>query len=115
MINEIFDEYTLQIRETYGIDGGLISILGKAKVQVNRLGGALHATSITAAVFEQLINDNSLSGHYDKSKPVFDLLKRAVRDFKEAHKWIMVSEETVRAAASLMNYFVNQKETRYKS
>ena len=110
MINEIFDEYTLQIREAYGIDKGLGSILGKAKVQVNRLAGALHATSLTAAVFQQLINDNSLPGHYDKSKPVFDLLKRAVRDFKETHKWIMVSEETSRAAASPMKYFVNQKK-----
>ncbi|CAM4847935.1 unnamed protein product, partial [Rotaria magnacalcarata] len=66
VINDAFDEYTLQIREAYGIDQGLGSILGKAKVQVSKIAGALHAVSLAAAVFDQLINDDSLPGYYDK-------------------------------------------------
>ncbi|CAF4282088.1 unnamed protein product, partial [Rotaria magnacalcarata] len=76
VINDAFDECTLQIREAYGIDQDLGSILGKAKVQVSKIAGALHAVSLAAAVFDQLINDDSLPGYYDKSKAVFDLLKR---------------------------------------
>ena len=110
VINNVFDEYTLQIREVYGIDQGLGSILGKAKVQVSRLAGALHATSLASAVFDQLISDNSLPGYYEKSKPVFDLLKRVVRDFKDTHKWTIISEDTAKAAVLLMNYFVIQKK-----
>jgi hypothetical protein len=110
VINNVFDEYTLQIREAYGIDQGLGSILGKAKVQVSRLAGALHATSLAAGVFDRLIDDDSLPGYYDNSKPTFDLLKGAVRDFKETHKWTVVSEITAYAAVSLMNYFVTQKK-----
>ncbi|CAF3535344.1 unnamed protein product [Rotaria socialis] len=66
VINDAFDEYTLQIREAYGIDQGLGSILGKAKVQVSKIAGALHAVSLAAAVFDQLINDDSLPGYYGK-------------------------------------------------
>ncbi|CAF4088590.1 unnamed protein product, partial [Rotaria magnacalcarata] len=62
VIDNIFDEYTLQIREAYGIDQGLGSILGKAKVQVSRIAGVLHATFLASAVFDQLINDDSLPG-----------------------------------------------------
>ncbi|CAF4271597.1 unnamed protein product [Rotaria magnacalcarata] len=76
VINNAFDEYTLPIRETYGIDQGLESILGKAKVQVRKIAVGLHAVSLAAAIFDQLINDDSLPGYYDKSKAVFDLLKR---------------------------------------
>ncbi|CAF3444731.1 unnamed protein product [Rotaria socialis] len=79
VIDNIFDEYTLQIREAYGIDQGLGSILGKAKVQISRFAAAIHATSLASAVFDQLANDDSLPGYYEKSKPMFDLLKRAVR------------------------------------
>ncbi|CAF1656414.1 unnamed protein product, partial [Adineta ricciae] len=110
VINNAFDEYTLQIREAYGIDQGLGSILGKAKVQISRLAGTLHAVSLASAVFDVLINDNSLPGYFDKTRPVFDLLKRAVTDFKDTHKWTMISEDTARAATSLMNYFITQKK-----
>ncbi|CAF4179783.1 unnamed protein product [Rotaria magnacalcarata] len=79
VIDNIFDEYTLRIREAYGIDQGLGSILGKAKVQISRLAAAIHATSLASAVFDQLANDDSLPGYYEKSKPIFDLLKRAIR------------------------------------
>ncbi|CAF4632271.1 unnamed protein product, partial [Rotaria magnacalcarata] len=75
-MNDAFDEYTLQIREAYGIDQGLGSILGKAKVQVSKTTGDLRAVSLAAAVFDELINDDSLPGYYEKSKAVFDLLKR---------------------------------------
>ncbi|CAF1627134.1 unnamed protein product [Rotaria magnacalcarata] len=68
VINDAFDEYTLQIREAYGIDQGLGSILGKAKVQVSKIAGALHVVSLAAAVFDQLINDDSLPGYYDKNE-----------------------------------------------
>ena len=110
VIDNIFDEYTLQIREAYGIDQGLGSILGKAKVQVSKLAGAIHATSLASAVFDQLINDDSLPGYYEKSKPMFDLLKRVVRGFKETHNWTVISENTAKAAVVLMNYFVTQKK-----
>ena len=111
VINNVFDDYTLQIREaSYGVDQGLRSILGKAKVQVSRLAGALHAVSLAATVFEQLIEDDALPEYDEKSKPVFDLLKRVVRNFKEKHRWLIVSEETAKAAVSLMNYFINQKK-----
>ncbi|CAM4763208.1 unnamed protein product [Rotaria magnacalcarata] len=67
VINNAFDEYTLPIRETYGIDQGLESILGKAKVQVRKIAVGLHAVSLAAAIFDQLINDDSLPGYYDKN------------------------------------------------
>ena len=78
-------------------------------MQVSRLTSTLHATSLASAVFDQLISDNSLPGYYEKSKPVFDLLKRVVRDFKDTHKWTIISEDTAKAAVLLMNYFVIQK------
>lgn len=121
MIDEAFDEYTLQIREAYGIDQGLGSILGKAKVQVSRLAGALHATALASGVFDQLILDDSLPGYYDNTKQTFELLKAAVARFKETHKWMVVSEDTAKAAVLLMNYFItqkkiytNRKSTRYR-
>ncbi|CAF4579188.1 unnamed protein product [Rotaria socialis] len=110
VIDNIFDEYTLQIREAYGIDQGLGSILGKAKVQISRFAAAIHATSLASAVFDQLANDDSLPGYYEKSKPMFDLLKRAVRGFKETHNWTVISEATAKSAVVLMNYFVTQKK-----
>ncbi|CAF1536666.1 unnamed protein product, partial [Adineta ricciae] len=110
VIDDVFDEYTLQLREAYGLDQGLGSILGKAKVQVSRLAGALHAISLASAVFDQLVDSDLLPGYYDKSKEVFDILKHAVREFKESHKWMVVSEYTAQAAVVLMNYFVTQKK-----
>ena len=79
-------------------------------MQVSKLAGALHVTSLASAVFDQLISDNSLPGYYDKTKSVFDLLKRVVRDFKETHKWTVISEATAKAAVLLMDYFVIQKK-----
>ncbi|CAF2201401.1 unnamed protein product [Rotaria magnacalcarata] len=113
VIDNIFDEYTLRIREAYGIDQGLGSILGKAKVQISRLAAAIHATSLASAVFDQLANDDSLPGYYEKSKPIFDLLKRAIRGFKETHNWTVISEATAKSAVVLMNYFVTQKKKIY--
>ncbi|CAF5190253.1 unnamed protein product, partial [Rotaria magnacalcarata] len=80
--NDAFDEYTLQIREAYGIDQGLGSILGKAKVQVSKIAGALHAVSLAAAVFDQLINDDSLPGYYDK-RPVHETLDEMRQRFEQ--------------------------------
>lgn len=79
-------------------------------MQVSRLAGALHATSLASAVFDQLMDNDLLPGYYDNSKQVFDLLKQAVREFKETHKWTVVSEYTAQAAVILMNYFVTQKK-----
>lgn len=98
------------MREAYGIDQGLGSILGKAKVQVSRLAGALHAASLASAVFEQLIEDDILPGYYDNSRPVFEMLKQTVKDFKTTHRWLTISQHTARAAVVLMNYFVTQKK-----
>ncbi|CAF4483224.1 unnamed protein product [Rotaria socialis] len=82
VINDAFDEYTLQIREAYGIDQGLGSILGKAKVQVSKIAGALHAVSLAAAVFDQLINDDSLPGYYGK-RPVYETVSMRSDDGSE--------------------------------
>ena len=109
-MDNIFDEYTLQICKTYGIDQGLGSILGKAKVQVSRLAWPIHAAALVFAISDQLINDNLLPGYYDKTKPMFDLLKRVVTDFNNALKWTLVSEVTTKVAVSLLNYFVIQKK-----
>ena len=106
----MFDEYTLHIRAALGIEQGLGSILGKAKVQVSRLAGALHATSLAAAVLDLLNSHNALPGYYDNTSTVFDVLKRSVKDFKQTHKWTIVSAETAKAAVLLMNYYVAQKK-----
>ncbi|CAF2004575.1 unnamed protein product [Rotaria magnacalcarata] len=82
VFNDAFDEYTLQIREAYGIDQGLGSILGKAKVQVSKIAGALHAVSLAAAVFDQLINDDSLPGYYEK-RPVHETLDEMRQRFEQ--------------------------------
>ncbi|CAF3624863.1 unnamed protein product [Rotaria socialis] len=73
VIDNIFDEYTLQIREAYGIDQGLGSILGKAKVQISRLAAAIHATSLASAVFDQLANDDSLPDTMKKANQSWTL------------------------------------------
>lgn len=110
MIDNIFDEYTLQIREAYGIDQGLGSILGKAKVQVSRLAGALHAAALASTVFDQLMEGDSLPSYFDNSHSVFELLKRVVTSIKKTHKWLLISRETACAAVTLMNYFITQKK-----
>lgn len=110
VINNIFDEYTLQIRAAYGVDQGLGSILGKSKVQVSKIAGALHATALASAVFDQLINQNHCLSYYDTTKITFDLLKKTVKNFKETHKWTLISEATAQAAVILMNYFITQKK-----
>ncbi|CAF1037994.1 unnamed protein product [Adineta steineri] len=106
-----YSEDAQMIRAAYGIDQGLGSILGKAKVQVSRLAGALHATTLASAVFDQLIDHNSLPGYGDTTPQVFEMLKRVVKDFKQTYKWTVVSEDTAKAAVLLMNYYVTQKKT----
>lgn len=79
-------------------------------MQVSRLAGALHTTTLASTVIDQRIADDSLPSYYDKIKRTFDLLQRAVRDFKQTHQWMVISEDTAKVAVVVMNYFVTKKK-----
>lgn len=85
-------------------------MLGKAKVQISRIAAALHQTTLAAGVIEELIEDGTIPGYFDRSKATFDLLKHAVDTFKSRYKWTIISPQTAQSAVTLMNYYIAQKK-----
>jgi hypothetical protein len=94
----------------YEFDSFISSIYSKARVQISRLAGVLHAMSLASAVFDSLILQNRLPKYHDKSKETLNLLSDNVSQFKRKYKWQIISKNTAIAAISMMNYYLKQKK-----
>ncbi|CAF1376719.1 unnamed protein product, partial [Didymodactylos carnosus] len=95
VLNEKWDHYVLFQRESLEYDSFLTSIYAKAKVQINRIAGALYVAKCAGEVIDAIAeNDLNGLGYYDFSKNVQDKIRRAVKDYKAANEWKTVNEHS---------------------
>ncbi|CAF1413663.1 unnamed protein product [Adineta ricciae] len=110
VLNTAWNSYTDIIKVSYEYDSFIASIYSKARVQIIRIAGALHAMSLAGAVFDCLSSINKVPNYFDKSKQTLSLLRDAVAEFKKRYKWQIISEKTTLGSVSMMNYYLKQKK-----